>query len=373
LEVLERFGQSLQQSAQSRQQIKLILESLFACLDADSVYWDPGSTSDTVDAVGRVVLPAQWYREFTTWLLSSERGTPPFVLRPSLIPQRGSDPVPRSAALVRISRSYRSWLGLISFSPRRIFRAVDVKVMLLARRMLLTYRQQTQAQDRLRDSLFGLVHCLTAAIDAKDPHTAGHSERVARIAVRLGEQMRLNPSALSDLYLAGLLHDIGKIGVRDCVLQKSGDLTEEERLHIQEHTLIGDRLVGAVEPLSHLRAGARSHHERFDGKGYPDGLAGYNIPQVARILAVADACDAVMAARPDRTTLAPAQIDALMTAGAGTQWDPTVIEHFLACHDEVYSICQRGLGHSVVEAVDHVLQRIRSSEESTEQNQGANP
>src|SRR5205807_2638051 len=105
-----------------------------------------------------------------------------------------------------ISRSHGSWLGALSFRPWRVFKAADIKVMLLARRMLLSHRQQAQAQEQLRDSLLSLVRCLTAALDAKDPYTGGHSERVARIAVRLGQQMNLVPTALSDLYLAGLLH-----------------------------------------------------------------------------------------------------------------------------------------------------------------------
>jgi HD-GYP domain-containing protein (c-di-GMP phosphodiesterase class II) len=369
-EVLERFGQSLQQCAQSREQIKLILESVGASLEADVVFWDPGSTSYPVEAMGRPELSSEWYRSFTTRLLAEESDSPAHVLRSGLTAERGGGPVPRSAALVRISRSHGSWLGAISFNPRRIFHPCDIKVMLLARRMLLTHRQQTQAQEKLRESLFGLVNCLTAAIDAKDPHTAGHSERVARIAVRLGEQMHLGPGVLSDLYLAGLLHDIGKIGIRDCVLQKTGELTEEERLHIQEHTVIGNRLVSAVEPLAHLRAGVRSHHERFDGTGYPDGLAGYNIPLLARILAVADSCDALMAARPHRTALEPARIDLVLAEGSGSQWDPTVIEHFMACRHDLYSICQRGLGNSVVNAVDHVIDRNRPFEESTREIRG---
>jgi HD-GYP domain-containing protein (c-di-GMP phosphodiesterase class II) len=234
--------------------------------------------------------------------------------------------------------------------------------MLLARRMLLNHRRQMQSYEQLRESLFGLIRCLTAAIDAKDPCTCGHSERVARIAVRLGRQMKLSASMLSDLYLAGLMHDVGKIGIRDSVLLKAGPLTEEERLHMQEHPVIGDRLLSAVGPLLHLRPGVRNHHERFDGKGYPDRLAGHNIPLIARVLAVADSCDAMMATRHYRPALAPERIDAIMAEGAGTQWDGEVIQHFLACRHELYSICQRGLGNSVALAVDDVLERMQVHE-----------
>jgi HD-GYP domain-containing protein (c-di-GMP phosphodiesterase class II) len=366
-DVLERFGRSLQAAGAMRDQIRLILESVRASLQADVVFWEPGVPGSAVESLGRVDLPAEWYRTFVAQLLAEENGTPAHVLRPRLSP-RGDGPLPRSAALVRISRSHGSWLGALSFNSWRVFSAGDIKVMLLARRMLINHRQQAQAQEKLREALFGLVHCLTAAIDAKDPYTWGHSERVARIAVRLGEQMNLAPSASSDLYLAGLLHDIGKIGIRDSVLQKPGKLTEEEFEHIKLHVTIGDRLVSNIEPLQHLRPGVRNHHERWDGKGYPDGLAGESIPLQARILAVADSCDAMMAARPYRAALLPPQIDVIMANGAGSQWDPNIIKHFLACRHELYSICQRGLGNSVIEAVDRVLERIRPLDESSSQN-----
>jgi HD-GYP domain-containing protein (c-di-GMP phosphodiesterase class II) len=109
----------------------------------------------------------------------------------------------------------------------------------------------------------------------------------------------------------------------------------------------------------------RNHHERWDGKGYPDGLAGDQIPLLARLLAVADSCDAMMSARPYRAALAPAQIDSIMAAGAGAQWDSEIIEHFLDCRRELYSICQRGLGDSVIQAVDRVLERARLREDSS--------
>jgi HD-GYP domain-containing protein (c-di-GMP phosphodiesterase class II) len=257
--------------------------------------------------------------------------------------------------LARVSRSRGSYLAALSFHPRRLFVEADARVLALARRMLLAHRQQGHVYERLRESLFGLVRCLTGAIDAKDPYTWGHSERVARIAVRIGKQMALPPAVVSDLYLAGLLHDVGKIGIRDNVLQKPGKLTDEEFEHVKQHVVIGDRLVSHVRPLAHLRPGVRNHHERWDGQGYPDGLAGEGIPLQARILAVADACDAMMAARPYRPGMAPDRIDAVMVGGAGSQWDPDVIAQFMACRSELYSICQRGLGDSVFFAVERAL------------------
>jgi HD-GYP domain-containing protein (c-di-GMP phosphodiesterase class II) len=355
-DVLERFGLALQQCDQSTQQIRLTLEAAREALEADAVFWHPGGTADAPAVAGSGDLSTPWREAFLDFALrdvpESQSGTFRSFLDPAAKPM---NPWPCSVALARVSRSRGSWLAALSFHPRRLFGATDVKVLQLMRRFILNHRHQQQVYARLKDSMFGLVRCLTSAIDAKDPYTWGHSERVARMAVRLGQQTGMQPAALSDLYLAGLLHDIGKIGIRDSVLQKPGRLTPEEFAHIQEHPVIGDRLVANIKPLAHLRPGVRNHHERWDGRGYPDGLAGEAIPLQARVLAVADSCDAMMATRPYRPALPPERIDAVMVEGAGSQWDPHLIEQFMACRHELYLIYQRGLGESVLAAVERVL------------------
>src|SRR5262249_31008419 len=160
---------------------------------------------------------------------------------------------------------------------------------------------------QVKGALFDLVRCLTTVIEAKDSCTAGHSERVSRIADRIGQQLALSGADQGDLHLAGLLHDIGKVGIRDAVLFKSGRLTAEEMQHMQEHVVIGDQIVQTIKQSARIRPGVRHHHERWDGKGYPDRLAGPDIPRLARILAVADSCDAMMSARRYRGPLAPPQ------------------------------------------------------------------
>jgi HD-GYP domain-containing protein (c-di-GMP phosphodiesterase class II) len=352
LDVLERFGLSLQQCDQSRDQIRLTLDAVRDSLGADAAFWYPGSLTDGFESSG-IALAAGWARDFLRRVAdpASDRLVRTF-LDPGAKPMT---PWPCAAVLARVSKSRGSWLAALSFHPRRLFGEGDLKVLALARRMLLSHRQQGHVYERLRESLFGLVRCLTAAIDAKDPYTWGHSERVARIAVRLGKQMALPPAVVSDLYLSGLLHDVGKIGIRDSVLQKPGKLTDEEFEHVKQHAVIGDSLVSHVRPLAHLRPGVRNHHERWDGRGYPDGLAGEAIPLQARILAVADACDAMTAARPYRPAMPPERIDAVMADGAGSQWDPDVVAQFMTCRSELYSICQRGLGDSVFAAVERAL------------------
>lgn len=362
-EVLERFGEGLQQCDQAAAQIRLLLASTQQCLDADAVVWHPGIGEEGFTVVGKTDLSDAWLRAFVESLQGRGLATGEQFLHRFDPAAFSLSPWPASVALVRISKTRGSWLMALGFAPGRPFADADLKVMRLARRMVLNHRQQAQTYDRLRESLFDLVRCLTAAIDAKDPYTWGHSERVARIAVRLGKQLAVPAGTQSDLYLAGLLHDIGKIGIRDSVLLKEGQLTREEREHIQEHPVIGDRLIGTIKSLQHLRAGIRNHHERYDGNGYPDRLIGDEIPPLARIMAVADSCDAMMAARPYRPALSPDRIDEILRAGAGSQWDPRVVEAFLACRQDVYSICQRGLGDSVFVAVERALRARLPHEE----------
>jgi HD-GYP domain-containing protein (c-di-GMP phosphodiesterase class II) len=147
------------------------------------------------------------------------------------------------------------------------------------------------------------------------------------------------------------MHDIGRISIRDEVLRKPEPLTPEELAHVHEHPEIGDRILATIPTLAHLRPGVRHHHEHYDGSGYPDGLAGAEIPLVARVLAVADACEAMLSPRPYREALLPDRVAARLLEGAGHQWDPAVVEAFRACSSDVCAIRQRGLGDSVVRAL----------------------
>ncbi len=209
----------------------------------------------------------------------------------------------------------------------------------------------------LKELLFGIIRALTAAIDAKDPYTSGHSERVARIAVRLAEELRMPPAKRSDLYLAGLLHDVGKIGIDDGVLKKTGPLTPEEYKKIQAHVEIGVTILKDLRKLHHILPGVRHHHESLDGSGYPDRLSGDDIPLEARILAVADSFDAMSSNRPYRRRLSLSQIDNILLQGRSVQWDADVIDALFACRGDLEAIRQKGLGESLIGAVDLTLGR----------------
>jgi HD-GYP domain-containing protein (c-di-GMP phosphodiesterase class II) len=161
---------------------------------------------------------------------------------------------------------------------------------------------------------------------------------VARVAVRLGEELGCDPQTLNMMYLSGLLHDIGKIGIDDNVLRKPGKLTTEEYEHIKKHVVIGHRILRDLSKLEAVLPVVLHHHESWDGGGYPQKLVSTRIPLTARIVAVADAYDAMRSDRPYRRGMPDEKIDDIFRAGSGQQWDPDVVEAFFRVRDDIDQI-----------------------------------
>jgi HD-GYP domain-containing protein (c-di-GMP phosphodiesterase class II) len=173
------------------------------------------------------------------------------------------------------------------------------------------------------------VRALASAIDARDPSTKKHSEHVSGIAVEIGEAMSLSEAELEQLEWAGLLHDIGKIGIRDDVLLKPDRLTREERMLMNEHPAKGEEILKDVDQLSRERPLIRHHHEWYNGSGYPDRLIGEEIPLLARVLHVADAFEAMTASRPYRPIpLSSREALEELHRYSGIQFDPDVVTAF---------------------------------------------
>ena len=235
------------------------------------------------------------------------------------------------------------------------FRRSDAAILMPFAALFELQLRGSRRYQELKELMVGLTRSLTATVDAKDSYTYGHSERVARIAVELAQEMGLHADELSDIYLAGLLHDVGKIGIRDDVLCKVGPLKPEEYDHIKQHVVIGYRILADLHPIRNLLPAVLYHHERFDGAGYPEGLVGERIPLLARILAVADSYDAMSTQRRYRDALSPKQVEETLMQGAGSQWDPRVVDAFLRCRDNIHLIRQRGVGESLRRAIDGAL------------------
>jgi diguanylate cyclase (GGDEF)-like protein len=172
------------------------------------------------------------------------------------------------------------------------------------------------------------VAALASAVDAKDPYTQGHSLRVSRYAAALASMMELPATQVARIQLAGQLHDVGKIGVPDAILTKAGKLTPDEFDAIRQHPVIGERMLADVLFLRDILPAVRHHHERWDGRGYPDGLRAAEIPQDAAIVAVADAFDAMTSSRTYRSALPLAEARRRIIEGSGTQFDPSVAHAF---------------------------------------------
>lgn len=183
------------------------------------------------------------------------------------------------------------------------------------------------------DDVHDMVDSLAAALDAKNSYTCGHSERVAELSVMLAKQLGLPEDELERIHIGAHLHDIGKIGIPDAILNKPGKLTDAEFTIMRQHPAIGSRIVENNRVLHEIADIVRHHHERYDGRGYPDGLSGCNISLGARIVAVADSFDAMTTVRSYRYGLSILNAKEELIRCRGTQFDPEIVNALLILLD----------------------------------------
>ena len=233
------------------------------------------------------------------------------------------------------------WLAAINHEDDEEFGTVEANLLNSVAALLgihsgnrALYRQQSEL-------VANVVRALVSAIDAKDPYTSGHSDRVARFAVRIALELRCNPKLVNTIYMAGLLHDVGKIGIDDNVLRKAGRLTEPEFEHIKMHPEMGYKILADIKQLADVLPAVLHHHERWDGQGYPKGLAGPDIPQMARIMSVADAYDAMTSDRPYRAGMPDDKVDDIFRRGSGDYWDPRVVDAYFRAKQDIIEIRRR--------------------------------
>ena len=230
------------------------------------------------------------------------------------------------------------WLAVFNHVSGEVFTTVETGLLSSVAAILGIHGGNLELYRQQAELFAEIVQVLTSAIDAKDPYTCGHSDRVARISVRLAQEMGCDAETVNSIYLSGLLHDIGKIGIDDSVLRKPGSLTEAEYEHIKEHVLIGHKILMDVRSLDDVLPVVLHHHESWDGFGYPEQLPGEEIPLPARIVAVADAFDAMASKRPYRDIMPSEKIVEIFKSGSGKQWDPTVVEAFFRSLEDLREI-----------------------------------
>lgn len=210
------------------------------------------------------------------------------------------------------------------------FDSVDSKLLNSIANESAIFLENSILYDDVRSLLMGLLHSLVNAVDAKDTYTCGHSERVALLSRTLTQEAGLGDQLVDRIYMAGLLHDVGKIGVPEGVLQKTGRLTPEEFEQIKKHPEIGARILRDIKQIEDIIPGVLHHHERYDGKGYPARLAGENIPLMGRVICLADCFDAMTSSRTYRRAMPLEAALAEIRRCAGTQFDPALTDVFLS-------------------------------------------
>ncbi len=230
----------------------------------------------------------------------------------------------RQQALACCVRASTNALGIIAAGPVERDIARQGHLLSAAAGSIGVFAENVRLEQRQRDTVLGSLRALTATIEAKDRSTSGHSARVARLAHALALHAGFSDQIAHRAYLCGLVHDIGKIGVRESVLLKPGPLTPDELDHIRQHPRAGYEILKDLPALTDLLPGVLHHHERFDGRGYPAQLCGEEIPHLARLIAVADTFDAMSSARAYRAALSRGNVLEEIRKAAGTQLDPAL-------------------------------------------------
>ena len=323
-----------------------VLTSLQGLIHAESVALfqsGPNPVDNHVTWVGPQLVNDQFWRR---WLSEEQNGNepprprianggrvePPFrvsgVHSIVAVPLTSSGRV--SGWLVAVNRMTREVGGVSSHeSVATEFGTVEASLMGAAATLIATHSHNVDLLREQESLVFGVIRSMSRAIDARDPYTRGHSDRVAWYAQLIADQLGLPPKQTDRIYTCGLLHDVGKIGVPDHVLLKPGKLTDEEFDLIKQHPQIGYDIVRNLDHFQDLLPGILHHHESLDGTGYPHGLIGQQIPLQARILAVADAFDAMTSDRPYREGISEVNAIGILRQRSGIQWDAAAVRAFL--------------------------------------------
>jgi len=227
-------------------------------------------------------------------------------------------------------RLYGALCG-VSSEPRADLSERSAELLRFLAGLVAELLDQAGGEERRRRAQVELsgIQSLVAALEARDHYTGEHSKMVVALALAVAKRLVLSEEEVLEVEQVAILHDIGKVGIPDALLQKRGPLTDEEWLLMRQHPTVGERIVASTESLSHLARAVRAEHERYDGMGYPDGLSGRDIPIASRVCLACDAYHAMTSDRPYRTRIPAQEARAQLSANAGSQFDPLVVEALL--------------------------------------------
>ena len=244
------------------------------------------------------------------------------------------------------------------------FLCVVFFIVLFVRKSIKYQRMEYESRERLDQLNTNIIRALSYTIDAKDRYTSGHSQRVADYSLAIAKRMGKSEADQKIIYYAGLLHDVGKIRVSEEVINKAGKLTEEEFNQIRIHPVSGYHILKDIHEDIRIAYGAKYHHERYDGKGYPNALEGENIPEIARIIGVADAYDAMASNRSYRDALPQEIVRSEIEKGKGKQFDARIADIMLQMIDEDtnYNMCQSDKNSKNILVIDDEIMNIKMVE-----------
>ena len=244
------------------------------------------------------------------------------------------------------------------------FLCVVFFIVLFVRKSIKYQRMEYESRERLDQLNMNIIRALSYTIDAKDRYTSGHSQRVADYSLAIAKRMGKSEADQKIIYYAGLLHDVGKIRVSEEVINKSAKLTEEEFNQIRIHPVSGYHILKDIHEDIRIAYGAKYHHERYDGKGYPNALEGENIPEIARIIGVADAYDAMASNRSYRDALPQEIVRSEIEKGKGKQFDARIADIMLQMIDEDtnYDMCQSDKNSKNILVIDDEIMNIKMVE-----------
>ena len=240
-----------------------------------------------------------------------------------------ADPYRALLVTIQDGQKFYGWIGVVSFNVNHIFRRSELRLIISIAEQVNVVITNTDLYNELERFIVDMVKSLVQAIEAKDTYTRGHSERVGRYSMLLAEKMALDKEQKTNLQWAAMLHDVGKIGVTETILNKPGALTEDEYEQIKSHPTQGHTILKPLKPLKGALPGILHHHERYDGKGYPDGLKGEDIPLLGRIIAVPDTFDAITSSRAYRKGSSVHKAVEIMKSVADSQLDARIVEIFI--------------------------------------------
>lgn len=302
---------------------------------------------DTQPALGSRELECLWQRA----LDRAEEGQ---ILLENKIDTDPSQPWPesfRNLAAVPIHRPEQVLGFIVGLNKAEglHFTPADIKLLTSVAAQGSIFLENFRLYQDLHELLLGSLRALTSTIDAKDPYTSGHSDRVGLLSRFIAQRLAFSPDEVNTAYLAGLLHDIGKIGIREAVLCKPGRLSPDEFEQIRQHPRIGSTILSGIPQMNAIIPGVLSHHERFGGGGYPQNLSGRDIPLLGRIVMLADSLDAMISDRTYRKAMPLESALAEVRRFSGTQFDPDIAESLLRV-DREELVEELGLGEEELES-----------------------